>query len=397
MSRPSPQKLYSYATTRLPLKTYLHDGGDGRSAPRIPAQAIVWGILLCVILRKSSFLAIERTVRTATCASLAIPQRFSHDALAYFSERVDVDATRAALVATLRKAKRGKSFDHSPRIGLAIDGVTSGHSVHRCCPMCRPEYSATGRVTGYHHSGAVISVVGTGLVLPFDVEPYGPGDSEYAAAQRLLLRAQAALGPRFAQYMAVDGGLATAPFLHVADRAGIPTVARLKENLPTLLAAARRRFEGKKPTMEFDDNGDHVVIWDAEDFEPWEQLNWTTVRVLRYQQSKPDGRVIEAYWFTNMPKSQVGSRALYRICKSRWEIENQGFNDAKNRYELTHIRHHESNSILFLWLITFLAMTIERLYRICYLHRGKNPIMSSVDLCQWIWLHIKPMASYNSS
>jgi hypothetical protein len=379
------------------LKTYLCDAGDGRLEPDIPARAIVWGMLLCVILRKSSFLAIERTVHSASCASLAIPQRFSHDTLGYFSERVDVEATRAALIATLHTAKRGKAFDQSPRIGLAIDGVTSGHSVHRCCPMCRPVHSATGCVTGYHHSGAVISVVGTGLVLPFDTEPYGPGDSEYAAGQRLLLRAQTALGSRFAQYVVADGEFATAPFLKAADQAGIPVVARLKENLPTLLAAARKRFEGKNPTMEFDDNGDHIALWDAEDFEPWEQLHWTAVRVLRYQQTKPDGTVIEAYWLTNLPKSRVGSRALFRICKSRWEIENQGFNDAKNRYGLTHIRHHESNSILFLWLITCLAMMIERLYRIRYLHRGKNPIMSAVDLCQWLWLHLEPRASYNSS
>jgi hypothetical protein len=32
------------------------------------------------------------------------------------------------------------------------------------------------------------TVVGKGLSLPIDVEPYGPGDSEYAAGQRLLER-----------------------------------------------------------------------------------------------------------------------------------------------------------------------------------------------------------------
>src|SRR2546422_3545201 len=49
---------------------------------------------------------------------------------------------------------------------------------------------------------------------PFDVEPYGPGDSEYAAGQRLLRRAMELLGVRFAAYVVVDGEFATAPFLH---------------------------------------------------------------------------------------------------------------------------------------------------------------------------------------
>jgi hypothetical protein len=33
----------------------------------------------------------------------------------------------------------------------------------------------------------MLSVVGTGLSLPIDVEPYGPGDSEYVAGQRFTI------------------------------------------------------------------------------------------------------------------------------------------------------------------------------------------------------------------
>jgi hypothetical protein len=51
----------------------------------------------------------------------------------------------------------------------------------------------------------------------------------------------------------------------------------------------------------------------------------------------------------------VGSLSLCHIAKSRWEIENQGFNDAKNRYGLEHTCHQQQNSISLVWLITFLA------------------------------------------
>src|SRR5215469_1016043 len=67
---------------------------------------------------------------------------------------------------------------------------------------------------------------GTGLSLPFDVEPYGPGDSEYAAGQRLLRRVINGLGKRFAQYAVVDGEFATAPFLHTVGDLGLRVVAR---------------------------------------------------------------------------------------------------------------------------------------------------------------------------
>jgi hypothetical protein len=66
---------------------------------------------------------------------------------------------------------------------------------------------------------------------------------------------------------------------------------------------------------------------------------------------------------------QVGSLSLYHMAKSRFEIENQGFNDAKNRYGFEHTCHHEQNSVLLNYLLTLLALTIERLYRIRFLSR----------------------------
>jgi len=47
------------------------------------------------------------------------------------------------------------------------------------------------------------------------------------------------------------------------------------------------------------------------------------------------------------------------MAKSRWHIENEGFNDAKNRYGLEHIRHHHERSLLIVWLLTCLAWKIR--------------------------------------
>jgi hypothetical protein len=186
----------------------------------------------------------------------------------------------------------------------------------------------------------MLSVVGTGLCLPSDVEPYGPGDSEYAAAQRLLRRVIPELGVRFADYLVVDGAYATAPFLHTADDLGIAVVARLKGNLPELFQAAQKRFSQQAAKLSFRWGKDRIQVWDADDFDPWESLRWPTVRVLYYRQHKPDGEVIEAYWLTNFSPQRVSTRSLFRMAKSRWEIENQGFNEAKNQHELEHIPHH---------------------------------------------------------
>jgi len=298
----------------------------------------------------------------------------------------------------VRRAKRNKAFDNSPFIGLALDGTGAGRSEQARCALCHPVRDATHDVIGHLHHLSLLSVVGTGLTLLVDVEPYGPADSEYAASQRLLKRVVEHLGRRFADYVVADGEYATAPFLHAAGDLGLPVVARLKGNLPELSQAAQARFTLMPPTATFQVGQDRIEIWDADDFDPWETLRWKTVRVLRYRQHKPDGTVVEAYWLTDFPTRKVGSRALYGIAKSRWEIENQGFNDAKTRYGLEHIRHHHENSVLVSWLLVALALTIERLYRLRYLHRGRHAVYPAIALVRLLWLSLgSPRAAHDTS
>jgi hypothetical protein len=382
---PTPRRILRYVTGVLQLQRYLQSPGDGRPQPQIPAKALLWALLIAEVLRQYSFLAIEALAGSALRSRLGISASFGDDALSYFTERLDPEPTRLALAATLHRAKRNKAFDGSRFLGLAIDGTGAGRSGQRRCKLCRPFRDKNKEVAGYHHQLTMISVVGTGLSLPCDIEPYGPGDSEYAAAQRLLRRALSNLGPRFADYVVVDSGFATAPFLHTADELRLPVIARLKDNLPELFTAARRRFARQAPHLTFRHGQDRVEIWDADDFDPWETLKWETVRVLFYRQHKPNGKIVEAYWLTSFRFRQVGSRSLFALAKSRWEIENQGFNDAKNRYGMEHICHHHANSLLLGWLLIALALMIERLYRLRFLHRGEHRRLSAIALVRLLW------------
>jgi len=388
MKGPTADKVRNYAYHHLALKSYFQHPGDGRSRPYIPAQAMVWSLLIGEMLRVSSFYRVEWLVHSPARQALGVDCQFGDDALAYFTERLDPEVTRVALTSTLKQAKRNKAFENSRFIGLAIDGTGAGYTHKEPCPLCHPVKDKQGLVQGYLHHFAMISVVGAGLTLPLDVEPYGPGDSEYGAGKRLLDRSVTHLGPRFADYLVADGEFARAPFLHQADDLGLPVVVRLKDNLPELHAAVRARFDGQPPQAVFQDGDDWVEVWDAEDFDPWETLRWGTVRAIRYRQHKPDERVFEADWLTNFSVRKLASPGLYRIAKSRWEIENQGFNDGKNRYGMEHIRHHQANSLLISWLLILLALVIERLYRLRYLHRGEHRVRSAMDLVGYFWLSL---------
>jgi len=364
----------------LRLQSYLRFPGDGRTQGRIPAAALLWALLMGVLLRRAAFAGIEALVCSQARRALEVSQSFGDDALGYFTARLDPAVTRRATITAVRQAKRHKAFDDDRFIGLALDGTSAGRSRQKVCELCRPYRNKQREILGYHHRLVMISVVGTGLTLPLDIEPYGPGDSEYNAARRLLRRTVKNTGRRFADYVVADGEFARAPFLHDANDQGLYVVVRLKNNLPELFAAAQKRLGRQPPHQVFRQGKDRVELWDADDFDPWDTLRWETVRVIRYRQYKPNGKVYEAYWLTDFPRHLVSSRAIFRMAKSRWEIENQGFNDAKNRYGFEHICHHQRHSLLLVWLLTCLALTIERLYRLRYLHRGTHPVRTAIEL-----------------
>jgi hypothetical protein len=106
---------------------------------------------------------------------------------------------------------------------------------------------------------------------------------------------------------------------------------------------------------------------------------------------------VEAYWLTDFSIQEVDSQALFCMAKSRWEIENQGFNEAKNLHGLEHLCHHHPNSMLVVWLLTALAMTVDRLYRHRYLHRGTHRILTPIDLVRVLRAHLAIRVRTDSS
>jgi hypothetical protein len=233
-----------YAAPFASVRKYLRSPGDGRFCPQIPASVFLRALLITRLLRSASFLAVESWVRSRAQGGLGVRQSFGDDALAYFTAGLDVERLRQATAGAVSQAKRNKSFQESSRIGLALDGTGASRSSQKGCEGCRPIRNEKKEIVSYHHKLVMVSLVGTGLSLPLDVESYGPGDSEYTAGQRLMQRTVRNLGARFADYVVVDGGFATSLFLHVVGDAGLKVVARLKGNLPELISG----FVSPKPS-----------------------------------------------------------------------------------------------------------------------------------------------------
>src|SRR5256885_10650632 len=124
MKGPTPRRLWTYVTRCLGLQSYFRSPGDGRLQPQIPAKALLWSLLIGQVLRASSFLAVERLVRSSARRALAVSTSFGDDALDYFTERLDPTPTRAALAGVLHQAKRNKAFETSGGFGFVPAGTT---------------------------------------------------------------------------------------------------------------------------------------------------------------------------------------------------------------------------------------------------------------------------------
>ena len=198
MKGPTPRRLKKYVGKGLRLRSALRSPGDGRREGQLPAAARLWALLMGAWLRRTAFAGIEARVCSQARRALDVSQSFGHDALGYFTARLDPAVRRRATLTAVRQAKRHQAFDDGRFIGLALDGSSAGRSRKKVCKLCRPYRNQQREILGYHHQLVLIRVVGTGLTLPWDVEPYGPGDTEYHAARRRLRRALKNTGGRFA-------------------------------------------------------------------------------------------------------------------------------------------------------------------------------------------------------
>jgi hypothetical protein len=257
------------------------------------------------------------------------------------------------------------------RVGIhVVDGHESSASYRRCCPGCleRTIHTTQGDYIQYYHRNVTAMLITEGMPFLLDAEPQKPGEDEVAAAMRLVGRVVDNY-PRAFDLVAADAMYAQAPFFEFVLDRGKDVLTVLKDERRNLLQDAQALF-GQTQPPETQHGRVRRLIWDAEGFRSWPSLDrplrvvrsleTTTVRRQLDKQEEP--LASDWMWVTTLSGSRASSDAVVALGHSRWDIENQGFNESVNQWHSDHVYKHEPTAILAFWLLTMLVLNVFRAF-----------------------------------
>ena len=351
---------------------------DSRKRPLIPTWRIVRSAFVMILTRLGSLNALEQTRSSRFWNQWLGGPIPSADTVGRVFALTDCDTIRAGIHEVYTRLKRNKALE-SPwhgLIALVLDGHESNASYRRCCPGClqRTIHTAGGDRIQYYHRNVTAQLITDDMPFLVDAEPQKAGEDEVAAAIRLVDRVVRDY-PRAFDVVLADALYAQAPFFEFVLELGKDVLAVLKDERRNLLQDAQGLFKYMEPTQTQD--GTHQrCTWDAEGFRSWPSLDrpirvvrsLETTTVRRQLDKQEETLVSDWMWVTTLSSSRASTNAVVDLGHSRWDIENQGFNESVNQWHSDHVYRHDPTAILAFWL---LAMLVINVFRAFYLRNLK--------------------------
>lgn len=320
------------------------------------------------LARMGSLNAAEQSSESRAWRELIDGDLPSADTMGRVASGMDPDGVRGQLAALYGRLKRNKAL-RAPWHGLmalVLDGHESTASYLRTCPGCltRTVHTAKGDREQHYHKYVAASLVGEGCHVFIDLEELLPGETEVAAALRLLARVRAAY-PRAYDVVVADAFYAQAPFFQAVVASGKDVLVVLKQEARDLYKDAMALCEQTEPVI-FERGKTTVRAWDIGELTSWPTLGrpvrvvrtLETRRVRRQKTGGVEELPAEWMWVTTLSRTRAPTRAVVDLGHARWNIENRGFNEGANDWHLDHVYRHEPTAMRVLVLLTMLAMNV---------------------------------------
>jgi hypothetical protein len=245
-------------------------------------------------------------------------------------------------------------------------------------------------VDQYYHSYVVAMLLGPVIDVVLGIEPvlneearrdinseHVGHEGELTAARRLLDSLHDTYGG-FIDAFVLDALYANGPVMTQLDHYGYGGFLVLKKenNEPFKEALTLWQIQGSCEKYEDPDHKEQVQFWDADDIETLDTYEGK-VRSVRAVVTKPDEDPSTwCFAIIGQRARQLGRRTALRIIRSRWHIENTGFHQWINYWNLGHVFRHTQNAlsaILLLWTLAFNLLQLFIYRRLGRCRRPKDP------------------------
>lgn len=357
----------------MQLRDRLEAIGDDRKRPQIPTCAVLEASFLMFAGQFGSLNGLAQS-RSSPFWSRRLGRRLpSGDTLGRVASRVDPDRIRELLWAfyACQKASKALPAPAHGLMALVVDGHESTSSDRRCCTGCLERQIDIGggvKKTQYYHRYVGGFLVGKAAELWLDIEPQRTGEDEVAAARRLIERIHRHL-PRSFDVVVADGLYAQAPFFRAVRALGKDVIAVLKREELYLTREVRElcdRVDGH--VLEGETGSDRT--WDLEDLTlgegegvPVRVVRRIEKKIVKRQRTREEEEITHEWlWVTTIERARLPTVAVVRIGHRRWGIENEGFNQISNRWQLDHVYRHHPVAMVMLTLLGMLAANLAQTF-----------------------------------
>jgi hypothetical protein len=370
------KRFWRYLGKIFDFEEHVQRLRDDRVAPQIPTSNVFRSVFLLFALRLGSLNRLEQELkRGGRWDSTVGGRKPSPDTVGYSLCRFSLEELRTMVAHHHRTAWRSKAIQGRPgerfRV-VALDGHELFWSEARCCSGClvRTVEKKDRTVRQYYHR--VVAAQWIGVTPPgiLDVEPVRPGEGEVVAARRLLARVLGVHG-RLIDVISADAIYAEAPFLKDVLDAGKHFVVVLKQEARELYQDAQQLRASLKPRV-VEAEGKTSQIWDLPDLTTFGTLGrpvrvvWAEEHVVltkiiggRKQSVPVDSTWV---WVTDLPQTTVSAERIQRWGHDRWDIENRGFNELVQLWDMNHCFVHDPRAIEVLLLTLALAFLTTYLF-----------------------------------
>lgn len=392
---------YVYQVFDLPA--LLARQTDSRRAPEIPTGDVVNSLFHSALLRIPSLNALEGDLKDSDFQKLigflptAEVKPFSAEVVANVLDKLHLGGLKGAVEQVIHKAERNKVFREGSYGGLrcvAIDGWEPFASYDRHCPHClvrrvkkKTSAGETEEVQQYYHRYVVALLLGPVLDVVLGIEPvlneearadtlgeHAGHEGELTAAGRLLNFLYQTYG-RFIEAIVTDALYANGPWMSRLADYGYGGLIVLKKEHNEPLKEALSLMENQPSREVYDDpNGkEHIEFWDVDQIDTLHNYKGQ-VRVIRAVITRPE-QAPSTWCFAIVGERarRLSRRTALKTIRSRWHIENTGFNQWIQHWKLGHVFRHSANAILAVLLIWMLAFNLLQLFVYRRLKRPRRP------------------------